>query len=127
MDKLTFMKRIFLFGAVATAIALLIKGLCTPNIEATVTENIGKYVVMWVWVTAVVECLLYTLGQVIYDWTHGYKQKYGKGWFLAGVKEDLQWIKGHITWKGTFKVIGAYLLFAIIFGVVILGLEAIFP
>ena len=82
---------------------------------------------MWMWVTVILLCLVYTLGQVAYDWSHGYKEKYGKGWFLAGIREDIQWIRENVTWKGVLKVIGTYLLFAAIFGVVILGLEAIFP
>ena len=127
MDKLTFMKRAFLWTAIISAVVFTIVGILSPNLEGSVAGHIGKTVVMWMWVTVILLCLVYTLGQVAYDWSHGYKEKYGKGWFLAGIREDIQWIRENVTWKGVLKVIGTYLLFAAIFGVVILGLEAIFP
>ena len=127
INKLTWMKWTAAIGAVSVAIILLIVGLRTPNIEETVAGNIGKYVFMWAWITAVVECLLYTLGQVLYDWYSGYKDQYGKGWFLAGIRDDIRWLKEHYSWKGFFKYVGIYILFFAAFFLVIFVLEWIFP
>lgn len=127
MDKLTFMKRAFLWTAILSAVVFIIVGTISPNLEESVAGHIGKTVAMWLWVTVILECLVYTVGQVAYDWKSGYKDKHGKGWFLAGIREDIQWIRENVTWKGVLKVIGTYLLFAAIFGAVVFGLEAIFP
>jgi len=67
MDKKTFMIRVAIWTAVVVAVILTIVYFVAPNIEGSVGENIGKYVIMWVGLTAICEALMYTVGQVIYD------------------------------------------------------------
>lgn len=127
-EKLAFMKKAFLWTAIVSAIAFVVIGILAP-IEPgmSVFGHVLKTFFMWVWVTVILECLMYTAGQVVYDWKHNYKEKYGKGWFWKGIKEDLQYIKEQITWKKVFKTIGIYILFFAIFFLVIWGLEALVP
>lgn len=68
MDKRTFMKRCFLWSAVAVAAALLIFGLCFGKvIEESLFLEVAKYVVMWPPLTVIIWVFVYTLGQMYYD------------------------------------------------------------
>lgn len=127
-EKLTFMKKAFLWTAIISAIAFAIIGVVSP-IEAgmSVFGHIMKCVFMWAWVTVILETLMYTISQVAYHWKDGYKTKYGKGWFWKGIKEDFQYIKENITWKKVFKVVGTYLLFFLAFFGIIALLELLVP
>lgn len=112
MDKLKFMKWAFILTAVASAIAFILVGIFSP-IEAGMTlfGHIMKCVFMWAFVTVILECFMYTLGQIAFHWSKDYKDKYGKGWFWKGIKEDWAYLKEQVTWKKTFKVIGIYIVF----------------
>lgn len=68
MDKLTFMKRAFLWTVIICAVVLLIIGLCFGKvIEGNIWEEIAKWVVMWAVITGILEVFTYTIGQMIYD------------------------------------------------------------
>ena len=131
-SKLQFMKKAFLWTAIFSAIVIAVVGIVraltgAPLVEETLGQEIAKYVVMWVWVTVILECFTYTLGQVAYHWQDENKEKYGKRWFIEGIKDDFRYIKEQITWKKVFKTIGIYVLFfAALFAIFGL-LELIFP
>lgn len=72
MDKKTFMRRFALWTAVVVAIVMLVIGLCFGKVvEASLGEEIAKWVVMYFPICAIFETFAYTLSQffyhVIYD------------------------------------------------------------
>lgn len=129
MDKkLKFMKRAFAWTAIVSAIAFVIVGILSP-IEAgmSVFGHVLKTIFMWVWVTAILETFMYTLGQFVYHWMDDYKEKYGSRWFIEGIKEDFRYIKEVVTWKKVFKVIGIYVLFFVVCLLIFGALEYLVP
>lgn len=67
MDIKTFCKRFMLWTAIAVAAIMLICGLCFGKvIEANIWEEIGKWIVMTLFVIVCVEVLAYTLSQFFY-------------------------------------------------------------
>ena len=71
MDIRTFCKRFMLWTAVIVAVVLLILGLCFGKIiEANIYEEVGKWIVMGLFIICSCEALAYTLSQFFY---HGSK------------------------------------------------------
>ncbi len=71
MDEKTFMKRFFMWTAIAVAAVMLILGLCFGKVvEANIWEEIGKWVVMTLGLICIFWVFAYTLGQFFY---HGSK------------------------------------------------------
>lgn len=67
MDIRTFCKRFMLWTAVAVAVVMLILGLCFGKvIEANIWEEIGKWVVMTLFIIIGMEVFAYTLSQYFY-------------------------------------------------------------
>ena len=67
MDEKTFMKRFFLWTAVAVAAVMLILGLCFGKVvEANIWEEIGKWVVMTLGLICIFWVFAYTIGQFVY-------------------------------------------------------------
>ena len=123
MDKkIKFICWVFALTAIASAIVFIIVGAKSP-IEAgmSVFGHWLKTFFMWVWVTAIVETMMYTVGQIAFHWADDYKDKYGKGWFWKGIKDDFRYMREQFTWKKFFKYVGIYILFfavcLLIFGV----------
>ena len=123
MDKkLKFMKWAFALTAIASMIVFVILGATAP-VEAGMSPfgHILKTFFMWVWVTAILETFMYVLGQVAYNWIDDYKDKYGKGWFWKGIKDDFAYIKEQVTWKKVLKYVLIYVGFfaacLLIFGI----------
>lgn len=120
--KISFMKRAFALTAIVSAVVFIIVGATAP-VEAGMSKfgHLLKVFFMWIWVTAILEVFVYTLGQVAYDWKEGYKEKYGNKWFIEGVKEDFAYIKEQVTWKKVLKYVGIYVGFfaacLIVFGI----------
>lgn len=120
MDKMKFMKNGAIWIAVITTIVVAACGLLFGSIiEATLFEEIAKYAVMNLGIIGILETFWYTLGQLAYHWTDEYKNKYGKGWFWKGLKEDLKYIKDHTTWKKVGKVVLYYVVFFGVAGLLI--------
>ena len=121
-NKLKFMKKFFAWTAILSAIVFILVGIFSP-IEAgmSVFGHVLKTIFMWIFVTAILEVFAYTLGQVAYHWMDDYKDKYGKKWFVEGIKEDMRYFKENLTWKKVFKTLGIY----VIFFVVALGIFAV--
>ena len=85
-------------------------------IEGSLIAEIAKYAVGNLAIIAVVETLWYTLGQFLFHWSEDYKEKYGKGWFWKGIKEDLKNLRTEVNW---WKVILIYVIFFGVFGLII--------
>ena len=124
MDKYTFMKRAFIGTAVLSAIAFVLVGIFS-NIEPgmTVFGHIMKCVAGWFLVTVILETMMYTLGQIAFHWADDYKDKYGKGWFWKGLKEDWNYIKEQITMRKVLKVLLTFIIFFAACGVLFWGAE----
>ena len=68
MDKLTFMKRFFLWTAIVVAAIILIVGLCFGKvIEGSLGEEIAKWVIMTIGIIGICEVMAYSVGQFVYD------------------------------------------------------------
>lgn len=121
MDKMKFMKTAAGLTALVSAIAFVIVGAKSP-VEAGMSMfgHWLKTFVMWAFVTVILETFVYTLGQFVYHWADDYKDKYGKGWFKAGIKEDLAYVREKVTWKKVLKYVliyaGFFALCLLIFG-----------
>ena len=118
MDKYKFMMWAFALTAILSMIAFFIVGATSP-IEAgmSVFGHWLKTFFMWVWVTAILETFMYTIGQIAYHWIDDCKDKYGKRWFVEGIKEDFRYIKEQVTWK---KVLRCVLIYAGFFAICLL-------
>lgn len=88
-------------------------------IEGSLFAEIAKYAVVNLGIIAILETFWYTLGQVMYHWMDDYKDKYGKGWFWKGIRDDLKYIKENWSWKKFFKIILMYVIFFGVFGLII--------
>lgn len=121
MDKkVKFMLNGAIWIAVICTIVLAACGLIWGSIiEATLFEEIAKYAVMNLGIIAILETFWYTLGQFAWHWVDDYKDKYGKGWFWKGLKDDLKYIKETWSWKKVGKVLLYYVIFFAIFGLII--------
>ena len=112
MDKYKFMKWAFALTAIVSMIVFVIVGAKSP-IEAGMSPfgHFLKVFFMWAFVTIILETFMYTLGQLAYHWMDDYKEKYGKKWFIEGIKEDFKYIKEQVTWKKVLKYVGIYVGF----------------
>lgn len=129
MDKkIKFMCWAFALTAIVSAIVFVFVGLKAP-VEAGMSPfgHWLKTFFMWVWVTAILETLMYVAGQIAYHWMDDYKEKYGKKWFTEGIKEDFAYIKEQVTWKKVLKTVGIYIGFFAICLVVFAALEYLVP
>ena len=116
-EKVKFMLKGALWIAILCTIVVAACGLIWGSvIEATLFEEIAKYAVVNLGIIAILETFWYTLGQVAYHWRDDYKNKYGKGWFWKGIKEDLAYIKEQTTWKKVGKIVLYYVIFFAICG-----------
>ena len=121
MDKYTFMKRAFIGTAVLSAIAFVLVGIfCPIEPGMTVFGHIMKCVFGWAFVTVILETMMYSAGQIAFFWYRDYKEKYGKGWFWKGLKEDLQYLKNNVPW---LKVLLTFIIFFAACGVLFWGAE----
>lgn len=119
MDKLKFMKRAFALTAIISAVVFTFVGIFSP-IEAgmIVFGHVLKTIFVWAGVTVILETMMFSVGQIAFHWADDYKDKYGKGWFWKGIKDDLRYMREQFTWKKFFKYVGIYILFfAVCFGI----------
>ena len=85
-------------------------------IEGSLIAEIAKYAVGNLAIIVILESFWYTLGQFLFHWSDDYKEKYGKGWFWKGIKEDLKNLRTEVNW---WKVILIYVIFFGVFGLLI--------
>ena len=119
-DKVKFMVKGAIWIAIICTIVVAACGLIWGSIiEGSLFAEIAKYAVMNLGIIAILETFWYTLGQLAWHWVDDYKEKYGKGWFWKGLKEDLQYIKENTTWKKVGKVLLWYVGFFAVVGLII--------
>lgn len=126
--KLNFMKWAFALTAIVSIIVFAVIGAKAP-VEAGMSM-FGHWLKVffgWVWVTIILETFAYTLGQFFYHWSKDYQDKYGKGWFIAGIKEDFAYIKEKVTWKKVLKTVGIYVGFFAVCLIIFAALEYLVP
>lgn len=118
-DKLKFMFKGAIWIAIITTILVATGGLLFGAvIEATLFEEIAKYAFVNLFIIIIFESFWYTLGQVAYHWSDGYKGKYGDEWFTKGIKEDFEYLKKQVTGKKVLKVVLYYVAFFAFFGLI---------
>ena len=128
MDKIKFMKWAFALTAILSAIVFIIVGFRAPvEPGMSMFGHWLKTFVMWAFVTVILETFMYILGQIAYHWVDDYKDKYGKKWFVEGIKDDWNYIKEHVTWKKVLKTIGIYIVFFAVCLLVFYVLECLVP
>jgi uncharacterized transporter YbjL len=67
MDKLVFCKRFMLWTAIIVAVAIAVIGLCFGKVvEATLAEEIGKWVVAGIFIIGIFEVFAYVLAPLFY-------------------------------------------------------------
>ena len=115
MDKLKFMKKFFAWTAILSAIVFALVGIFSP-IEPgmSIFGHILKTIFVWIFVTAILETLAYSFGQIVFHWVDDNKDRYGEHWFVEGIKDDWKWFKENLTWKKVFKVLGIYVIFFLV-------------
>ena len=122
-DQNTFRKFMINGAIIVAVICTIVVAACGliwgSIIEGSLFAEIAKYAVVNLGIIAILETFWYTLGQVMYHWMDDYKDKYGKGWFWKGIKEDLKYIKDNWNWKKFWKVILTYVIFFGVFGLLI--------
>ena len=119
-DFRNFMIKGAIWVAVICTIVVAACGLIWGSIiEGSLIAEIGKYAVGNLGIIVILETFWYTLGQLLFHWSDEYKEKYGKGWFWKGIKEDLKYIKDNWNWKKFWKVILTYVIFFGVFGLLI--------
>lgn len=116
-NKLKFMTKGAIWIAVLCTIVVAACGLIWGSIiEGSLFAEIAKYAVGNLGIICILETLWYSFGQILYHWSTDYKEKYGKGWFWKGVKEDLKYLKNNVPWM---KVLLYYVVFFAIAGLII--------
>lgn len=88
-------------------------------IEGSLFAEIAKYAVVNLGLICILETFWYSLGQIAYHWMDDYKDKYGKGWFWKGIKDDLAYLKSQCTWKNIGRILLYYVIFFAVFGLII--------
>ena len=121
---LNFMKKVAIITAVLSAIAFVLVGIFSP-IEPgmSIFGHALKTFVGWLFVTVILETIMYSFGQFLYGWIIEKKERHGKWWFWKGVWEDIKRVKRQITWKRVGIVVA---FFAIVLALIYV-LELIVP
>jgi len=116
-NKLKFMTKGAIWIAVLCTIVVAACGLIWGSIiEGSLFAEIAKYAVGNLGIICILETLWFSLGQIMYHWADDYKDKYGKGWFWKGVKDDLHYLRTEVPW---LKVLLYYVVFFAICGLII--------
>ena len=116
-DKVKFMLKGAMWIAIITTLVVAGIGLIWGSvIEGSLFAEVAKWAVMNLVIVGILESFWYTLGQIAYHWTKGYKDKYGKEWFVKGFEEDMAYLKEQITWKKVLKYVLIYVGFFAVFG-----------
>ena len=71
VDKRTFCKRFAIWTAIVVAVVIAVLGLCFGRIvEATLAEEIGKWIVMGIFIIGVFEVFAFILAPFFYHWIY---------------------------------------------------------
>lgn len=116
-EKMKFMVKGAIWIAVICTLVVAGCGLLFGTvIEGSLFAEVAKWAVMNLGIIAILETFWYTLGQFLYHWKDDYKEKYGKGWFWKGIKDDLSYFKENATWKKVGRVVLIYVIFFAVLG-----------
>ena len=75
MDKLVFCKHFMLWTAIIVAVVIAVIGLCFGKVvEATLAEEIGKWVLMGVFIIGIFEVFAYILAPLFYHMIYDKKK-----------------------------------------------------
>lgn len=75
MDKRKFCKRFAIWTAVVVAAVIAVLGLCFGSVvEATLAEEIGKWIVMGIFIIGIFEVFAYVLAPFFYHWIYDKKK-----------------------------------------------------
>ncbi len=75
MDKLVFCKRFMLWTAIIVAVVIAVIGLCFGKVvEATLAEEIGKWILMGIFIIGIFEVFAYILAPFFYHIIHDKKK-----------------------------------------------------
>lgn len=76
MDKVTFVKRWAIWGAVIVALIIALIGVCFgKQIETTLFGEISKWIVMGLAIIGILEGFWYHLGPLVWRFTYGKKDE----------------------------------------------------
>lgn len=76
MDKVTFVKRWAIWGAVIVALIIALIGVCFgKQIETTLFGEISKWIVMGLIIIGILEGFWYHLGPLVWRFTYGKKDE----------------------------------------------------
>ena len=76
MDKVTFVKRWAIWGAVIVALIIALIGVCFgKQIETTLFCEISKWIVMGLAIIGILEGFWYHLGPLVWQFTYGKKDE----------------------------------------------------
>ena len=71
MDKRRFCKRFAIWTAVVVVAVIAVLGLCFGSVvEATLAEEIGKWIVMGIFIIGIFEVFAYVLAPFFYHWIY---------------------------------------------------------
>ena len=75
IDKRTFCKRFMIGTAVVVALVIAVLGLCFGKVvEATLAEEIGKWIIMGLFIIGIFEVFAYVLAPFFYHWIYDKKK-----------------------------------------------------
>ena len=75
MDIRTYCKRFMLWTAIIVAAVIATLGICFGKVvEATLAEEIGKWIVMGIFIVGIFEVFAYILAPFFFHWTHDKKK-----------------------------------------------------
>ena len=75
IEKRTFCKRFMIGTAVVVALVIAVLGLCFGKVvEATLAEEIGKWIVMGIFIIGIFEVFAYVLAPFFYHWIYDKKK-----------------------------------------------------
>ena len=75
MDKRVFCKRFMIWTAIIVALVIAVLGLCFGKVvEATLAEEIGKWIVMGIFIVGIFEVFAYILAPFFYHMIYDQKK-----------------------------------------------------
>ena len=71
VEKRTFCKRFMIWTVIVVAVFIAVLGICFGKVvEATLAEEIGKWIVMGIFIIGIFEVFAYVLAPFFYHWIY---------------------------------------------------------
>ena len=75
VEKRKFCKRFMIWTAIVVAVVIALLGICFGKVvEATLAEEIGKWIVMGIFIIGIFEVFAYVLAPFFYHWIYDKKK-----------------------------------------------------